>query len=1097
VRMGDPVVGGEGEEVSSEEAEMKQTLLDRYSWLANKGAGARATVFAEIAFDEDEDDSHGSAEREEEDASPSGAPPLPSSSPPARPRKATASDQRLVECVAVVELGPPSADDGKPEPFVSHQFPELPADREVMSKPQKERADYMQSVPIFCFPCVSSSEDLADQLHQEFMFVLTDELGGQKWGYCRRITSPSPIPDADSTPACLCVVTRLPWGKVWRSVLESMERAVANRPNDMPGVSDGFDRLKKFTEAIQDVRPVPSPTSSFRIACENICALSFTAPTANEILFQSNFKAMFSMLSVREVVGVFEAFLLERRVVVCSRDLTKVSDTVHALLALLHPFSWPGIFIPVLPQALLDYCMSPVPFLVGIEDSMKSELAALPTDGGVVFIDLDDGFANLPTDETPYFTEHAESSLLDPEIRTHDDGSPDNFPLRRKLEKIVSSAKKNNFDSRAIVGGFHDWKCTVFENYRRHIKTHTDTEGNVETQIDVDAWVLAARGDRNSNTLFLQELSQTQIFAQFLQEAEEHPSVMYFQFDQFTAAMEEAKRERRQQQKERFRSLKRTASKQVVTKGTTLRSKTRNVVTTLRKTRKREPERKGSDEIFRGTEPQKQTHSTASPSPQSTMGSAPSAHATVGPASERDGSVPTSGADHQQSMDDLDMLEQSLRSLDLQQKEPASAAGSSPPVGNPAGSSPPTGNPAPSSVDSVGDPSSPAGGRHKNPKKRAFVLGAKKIYANLDSKKQEIRERLENKRKYQAALKLASWRLATFQDPATRNASALARDPEWNDLSELLPKVEFYAAATNLPPAEKMVAAGLYFSPTPEVLDRCICFACGAKLFRWSPTDDPMREHTRMRPRCVVVSDGGAGGGSVTMRESPPTPSSDAAAGGSAAVSESPPPQSSEGTLMTESSWSVSVPSAKKAAEASTPEPRTLLSTRDPVESEAPPAAPFPEEDSSPAKSSGTDSPPVESSAGGDSSPAASSGTDDLSAVESSGTDTATLLSDLDALDSKTKALEEEKARCIAAEDYLKAQEAKTGLEDVEDQRTKLRSQVRDRRKEFADKIQGLRDSMKEKVAQEDYESCHRLKLAIDEVSKDLELIDSHEASEA
>lgn len=46
------------------------------------------------------------------------------------------------------------------------------------------------------------------------------------------------------------------------------------------------------------------------------------------------------------------ALLLERRVILVAQDRDKVSAAVHAAAALLYPFRWQHIYLPLLPIAL-------------------------------------------------------------------------------------------------------------------------------------------------------------------------------------------------------------------------------------------------------------------------------------------------------------------------------------------------------------------------------------------------------------------------------------------------------------------------------------------------------------------------------------------------------------------------------------------------------------------------------------------------------------------------------------------------------------------------------------------------------------------------
>ena len=55
---------------------------------------------------------------------------------------------------------------------------------------------------------------------------------------------------------------------------------------------------------------------------------------------------------VQGLMTLLAALLLERRVILVAQDKDKVSAAVHAAAALLYPFRWQHIYLPLLPIAL-------------------------------------------------------------------------------------------------------------------------------------------------------------------------------------------------------------------------------------------------------------------------------------------------------------------------------------------------------------------------------------------------------------------------------------------------------------------------------------------------------------------------------------------------------------------------------------------------------------------------------------------------------------------------------------------------------------------------------------------------------------------------
>ena len=103
---------------------------------------------------------------------------------------------------------------------------------------------------------------------------------------------------------------------------------------------------------------------------------------------------------------LFAALLAERRIVVTSKKLSRLSSIVIAANLFLFPMSWQHIFIPILPGPLQDYLSAPMPFLIGVPLPVWN-LIPLESLGQVVHVDADtdtvttpfpDDLSTLPSD---------------------------------------------------------------------------------------------------------------------------------------------------------------------------------------------------------------------------------------------------------------------------------------------------------------------------------------------------------------------------------------------------------------------------------------------------------------------------------------------------------------------------------------------------------------------------------------------------------------------------------------------------------------------------------------------------------------------------
>lgn len=66
------------------------------------------------------------------------------------------------------------------------------------------------------------------------------------------------------------------------------------------------------------------------------------------------------------LITVFSTLLLERKVILCTENISILSSCVLGLQTLLYPFQWQHTIITILPESLVDICEAPIPVLAGL-----------------------------------------------------------------------------------------------------------------------------------------------------------------------------------------------------------------------------------------------------------------------------------------------------------------------------------------------------------------------------------------------------------------------------------------------------------------------------------------------------------------------------------------------------------------------------------------------------------------------------------------------------------------------------------------------------------------------------------------------------------
>ncbi|KAI4464066.1 c-myc promoter binding protein [Holotrichia oblita] len=76
-------------------------------------------------------------------------------------------------------------------------------------------------------------------------------------------------------------------------------------------------------------------------------------------------KLMFLWLGVDVVIQLFTCLLLENQVLLRSTDCQRLMVVAEGITSLLFPFSWPHVYVPILPASLHHFLDAPVPFVMG------------------------------------------------------------------------------------------------------------------------------------------------------------------------------------------------------------------------------------------------------------------------------------------------------------------------------------------------------------------------------------------------------------------------------------------------------------------------------------------------------------------------------------------------------------------------------------------------------------------------------------------------------------------------------------------------------------------------------------------------------------
>ncbi|XP_025086035.1 DENN domain-containing protein 2A-like isoform X3 [Pomacea canaliculata] len=264
---------------------------------------------------------------------------------------------QLFEYALIVGLCPKTDDPGY-EPYIIHKFPQTrtyKVGQEGYLLFCSEMVNSNVSVPKFCFPDADEFRPgTAVSISESYSFVLTNIDGGRVYGYCRRMQ-----PRDASLPEVICIISPVDAFNMYNKLLKEIEsRRLKSMDNAQEIIAASFGR------------PLPKPGKVCHIRC------------------LVNYESLICYLGTEKLIKVFSSMLMERRLILCSNQLSTLTQTIHALVALLYPFTWQHVFIPILPLEMIEVCAAPTPFIIGILQTHLSRVLSLALED-VIIVDLD------------------------------------------------------------------------------------------------------------------------------------------------------------------------------------------------------------------------------------------------------------------------------------------------------------------------------------------------------------------------------------------------------------------------------------------------------------------------------------------------------------------------------------------------------------------------------------------------------------------------------------------------------------------------------------------------------------------------------------
>uniref|UniRef100_A0A8C3AYM9 DENN domain containing 1A n=1 Tax=Cyclopterus lumpus TaxID=8103 RepID=A0A8C3AYM9_CYCLU len=315
-----------------------------------------------------------------------------------------------------------------------------------------------------CRPNLSPCSLTVNQVGQNFTFVLTDIESKQRFGFCRL---------SSGAHTCYCIVSYLPWFEVFYKLLNILADYT---------IKGQESQWQEFLVSLHTL-PIPEPGVPVHLGMHSF----FTVPDTRElpsIPENRNLTEYFVAVDVNNMLHLYASMLYERRVLICCSKLSTLTACIHGSTTMLYPMHWQHVYIPVLPQHLLDYCCAPMPYLIGVHSSLMEKVRGMALDD-VVVLNVDTNTLETPYDDLQSLPSDVVSSL------------------KSRLRKVSTTTGDG------VARAFLRSQAALFGSYRNalQIESGEPITFNEETFVS-----------HRSSTMrqFLQNAIQLQLFKQFI-----------------------------------------------------------------------------------------------------------------------------------------------------------------------------------------------------------------------------------------------------------------------------------------------------------------------------------------------------------------------------------------------------------------------------------------------------------------------------------------------------------------------------------------------------------------------------------------------------
>lgn len=318
----------------------------------------------------------------------------------------------------------------------------------------------------------------------------------------------------------LCLLSFYPFFDQFRSMLAELYRiSVSPRTGPLEHVIVNMFEI-----------PVPlSPrvASQLRIGSKTV---RFHVPNSDDDfpLLDCSFQLLFRTLSLDAILTIFNALLLERKIILVSAHAQLLTPIAQSFLALMFPLEWQYSFVPVLPRMCSGILDAPMPVFVGLRQPYVDPRLYERTDTAVVELDAGRvhvaGAPLLPLPPTLVATlrqeleEYGRIGALSRMSREEMDGLDLTFPMVPTDDHRRSQSTLNDrFNERAVRASFVHFFAALFGSFREYL-FFPEIPNNIRLDELFEKKKFHEEKPKGALRAYVAALLETQSFTRFIEE---------------------------------------------------------------------------------------------------------------------------------------------------------------------------------------------------------------------------------------------------------------------------------------------------------------------------------------------------------------------------------------------------------------------------------------------------------------------------------------------------------------------------------------------------------------------------------------------------